>query len=501
MKIVKEYDLLLERVKRLMVLGGVRSLLYWDFETYMPPKGVEQRSAELRLVSELMHRWATDPELGKLLDAVERSPGHERMTDVERRNVFLVRRDYDRETRVPLELVKELAEHEPRSIAAWKRAKAKRDFGEFRPFLEKMVDLVRRKAEAINPDADPYDVLLDLHEPGLTSDMVAREFAFLAKRLPKLTAKCVEHRDEKLLKFTARRVPVDAQRRLTAWLCKFVQYDLNRGRVDETEHPFTTGVYDDVRILTHYHEDRVLSSVYSVLHEAGHGIYEQNLPVDLRWQPVGTSCSYGVHESQSRFVENVVGRSAEFWGTFLPEFVEATGFQDLSLEAATRAANDVRPTKIRIEADEVTYSLHVVLRFELESELVRGNLDVKELPQVWNEKVDRLLGVEVEHDAEGVLQDTHWAGGSFGYFPSYVMGNLYDGAFLRALEREEPGWRERLQAGDSSTLLGWLRRNVHERGNLHDPAELVELVTGNRVEAAPFVEYLETKMGRLLGWS
>jgi len=252
-------------------------------------------------------------------------------------------------------------------------------------------------------------------------------------------------------------------------------------------------------MTTKYHEDRVLSSIYSILHEGGHALYEQGLPLEWMYQPVGSSASYGIHESMSRFVENLVGKSPEFWEFFLPVFQGLTGdrFKDVDVGLMARAANLVTPSKIRIEADEVTYGLHIVIRFEIERALFSGGVEVGELPQVWNDKYEEYLGVEVENDAEGVLQDTHWSGGSFGYFPSYALGNIYDGMWLEKLNRDLPGWRGEVAQGVFQPVKEWLTDNVYRYGNLYDPEDLVRRVTGKGLEVAPFINYLEEKFNRL----
>lgn len=307
--------------------------------------------------------------------------------------------------------------------------------------------------------------------------------------------------DDAAYQFLSREVPMLQQREIANRLMEFLGYNLERGRLDETEHPFTVGMYKDVRICTHYHLNNFMSSVYTVLHEAGHALYEQNIPERLWWLPAGTSCSTGIHESQSRFVENIMGRSIVFWQHFLPIVKSITGntFSDVEVDEMARAVNRVTPSKIRIEADEVTYSLHVILRFELENDLIHDDIDMDELPAVWNEKMDHYLGVTVEHDSEGVLQDTHWASGLFGYFPDYALGNVYDGMFLECLEADEPQWRESVASGNGEIVTSWLASNIHEKANLHDPLSLVREVTGKDITALPFLQYLGSKMDSIHG--
>jgi len=308
------------------------------------------------------------------------------------------------------------------------------------------------------------------------------------------------------VEFLRRPVPASIQEKIGESIADFIQYDIKSdrsgGRIDTTEHPFTTGYYTDVRITTHYHEDRFESSIFSILHEGGHALYEQGLPMDWMYQPVGSSSSYGIHESMSRFIENMVGKSPEFWTYYLPVMKKSTGetFKDVSYGQMLRAVNYVTPSKIRIEADEVTYGLHIVIRFEIERDLFSGKLNIDELPQAWNQKYMDYLGVEIQNDSEGVMQDTHWAGGSFGYFPSYALGNIYDGVWLTKLNKDLPGWRNQIQAGSFKETKRWLTDNVYGYGNLYDPEDLVKEVTGRGLVVKPFIDYLDAKFGAIYGY-
>jgi carboxypeptidase Taq len=316
-------------------------------------------------------------------------------------------------------------------------------------------------------------------------------FSSLKKGLKSLIEKYqdVEKPD---LSFLHKPVSRDVQELISAEIIDLVKYDLDRGRLDESEHPFTSGMYDDVRITTHYHESNFMtSSLFTILHESGHALYEQNLPRRWRFQPIGTACSMGIHESMSRFMENIVGRSRAFWTYFLPKLRKLKLFpESISLDDLLLAVNDVRPSKIRIEADEVTYSLHVILRFELEKDIMNNKLDVSEIPTAWNEKMESLLGITIDNDAEGCLQDTHWAKGNIGYFPDYALGNIYDGMYLKVM----PEWENAVAAGDLTPVFRWLKSNIYARGNLINPADLIKLVTGMDLDAKPFIDYLSKKM-------
>nr|MDO8110347.1 carboxypeptidase M32 [Candidatus Sigynarchaeota archaeon] len=499
---IDDYTKLLEKARELLLWQSISGLVQWDFETKMPQGATDQRSLQMALLEQLLHEKSVDPELGKLLASVKTSSTFKDASDIEKRNVHLIQKTYDEQTKLPADLVEQIAKEYAIAVDAWKRAKNAKDFSIFKPELEKTIDLVKKKAHYLNPDKDAYDVLVDLFEPGITVNSIAAVFEPLKKGLIPIIKKCAESSNKPNLSFLNRPVPIEIQEKISKKLMEFVQYDLKRGRLDETEHPFTQGYYDDVRICTHYYEKNFSSSMFAVLHEAGHGIYEQNIPATWMWQPIGTACSMGVHESQSRLVENIVGRSKAFWTFFLPQLKKLTGktFKDVDMDLMVRAANDVKPSKIRIEADEVTYSLHVVLRFEMEQLIMSGKATVAELPAIWNEKMDKYFGIKIENDSEGIMQDTHWASGLFGYFPDYALGNVYDGILLETMEKKLPNWQDSIAKGDFKPVHDWMVENVHHYGNLMDPVDLIKKVTGKDIDSKPFVKYLEKKMKSVFGF-
>jgi carboxypeptidase Taq len=494
------YEKLLLKSKEITIWESVKSIMEWDYETKMPSGGVNQRSMQMALIDQLIHQSWSNPEIKRLLDDVKRSSEYEDFGVEEKRNVYLMQRFYDRETKLPDDLVNAIAKQEVVCNSVWKKAKSLKDFSMFKKDLEKMMELVKKKAQYLAADKDPYDALIDFYEPGATARVISGVFEPLKNGLIPLIKKCVESKDKPDLSFLNRHVPLEVQGKISQKLMEFTKYDLKRGRLDETEHPFTTGFYDDVRICTHYYETDCLSSAFSVLHESAHALYDQNLPEKTRFQPVSRYCSMGIHESVSRFVENLVGRSRAFWAYFLPELKKMTGqtFKDVDVDLMLRAVNDVKPSKIRIEADEVTYSLHIILRFEIEKGLIADEIKVAELPQVWDEKMDEFLGIKVENDSEGVMQDTHWANGLVGYFPDYALGNVFDGMFLEAMDKRIPKWKEAVAKGDFSPLFSWLKENVFEKGNVMDSLDLVKAVTGKDVDSEPFLRYLNQKMKSIL---
>lgn len=500
------YDKLLAKSKELAILSSTESLVSWDMETKMPPKGINLRSEQLAQLSQIEHKMSTDPEIGVLLEKIGKHPDFDTLNELQKRNVYLIRKNYDEQTKLPEKLVVETARQQAITIDVWKKAKAAKDFAMFKPELEKLFQLRKEAAEIlmkVKNTKTPYDALIDLFEPKMTSDLIAQVFGELRNKLTTVIEKCVGAAKQPDVSILSRKVSSNLQQEVSKSLAKFVDYDVESknagGRIDETEHPFTTGFFDDVRITTHYYEDNVTSSVFSILHEAGHAIYEQNLPREWMYQPIGAGCAHGFHESQSRFVENIVGRSPEFWTYYFPEFKSLTGnaFSDVNSGAFVHAINQVKLSKIRIEADEVTYCLHVIIRFEIERALFADKVAISELPEVWNQKYADYLNVKIEHDSEGVMQDTHWAGGAFGYFPSYALGNIYSGQILSTMKRAVPDWKDRLAKGDFKTIKQWLTHNVYNYGNLYDPADLLKKVTGEGINVEHYIDYLNAKFSKL----
>lgn len=509
MEILNDYKKLLEKNKNLQVLQSVENIVHWDMQTMMPPRAVEMRSHQLALLSVLEHKMSTDPEVGKLLKEITSNPDFDKLNSVEKRNVHLIKKNYDDQAALPEDLVKETAKQQAITVNIWKRAKKASDFSLFKPDLEKLVELTKKIAEIlmkVKATATPYDALLDLYEPKMTADMIERIFDGLRNGLDDLLPRILDSSKQPDTSQLHRNIPIEKQREISKALAEAVGYDVTSpragGRIDETEHPFTTGQYDDVRITTHYYPNDFASSIFSVLHETGHALYDQNLCTDWKYQPVGSSSSYGIHESQSRFIENILGRSKEFWTNFLPKLknIASPALDTLELESFVHAINAVKPSKIRVEADEVTYSLHVIVRFQIERALFAGKIKVNELPSIWNEKYKEHLGVKVENDSEGVMQDTHWASGYFGYFPSYTLGNIYSGQMFSKVQQEIPDWRNQIASGNLENVKSWLINNVQSKGNLYDPAVLIKMITGVELDAKPYLKYLEDKYRQLYGF-
>jgi carboxypeptidase Taq len=507
--LLPQYNKLMERTKELTILQSVESIMGWDMETMMPPKAINLRSQQLSLLSVIDHKMSTDPETGKLLQIIGRHPQRDKLTVLQKRNVYLIKKRYDEQTKLPERLVAETAKQEAIAIDVWKKAKKAKKFLTFRPELEKILELKKEAAEIlmkVKGTKTPYDALVDIFEPKMTSNEITKIFDELRTGLVSLLKKCAAAPKQPNVNVLNRKIPIDTQRKLARALADFVGYDVTSkkagGRIDETEHPFTTGYYDDVRITTHYFENEFTSSLFSVLHEAGHALYDQNLPQEWMYQPVGNSVSMGFHESQSRMVENIIGRSMEFWTYFLPKLKQIAGkdLSNLKLDSFVHAINRVKPSKIRVEADEVTYCMHIIIRFNLERDLFANKITVKELPEAWNQSYKDYLGVKIENDSEGVMQDTHWAGGMFGYFPSYALGNIYSGQILQAMQTTLPNWRTQLAKGEFKKVKNWLVDNIHSQGNLYDASDLIKKISGKKLDVKPYLSYLNEKYSSLYGF-
>jgi carboxypeptidase Taq len=500
------YKKLIDKNRQLIIFGSTAQLVQWDMETMMPAKAVELRSEQLALLSEIHHKMSTSPAIGKLLDTIKKNKHYNSFSEIEKRNVHLIKKNYDEQTKLPTKLVTQITKQQAITVNTWKKAKAQKNFALFKPELEKLVDLNRKAADIlmkVKQTKTPYDALIDIYEPNTNAAIIDKTFTELQEGLKTLLGK-IQNAQSQPLAAPKEHVSGDKQREIAKLLMQALSFEVPpspvaAGRLDETEHPFTAGYYDDVRITTHYHEDNYLSSIFSVLHETGHALYEQALPQEWKFQPIGSYCSMGFHESQSRLYENMIGRSREFWKPLFPKLQQITG-TNLTLDSFIRQANRVQPSKIRIEADEVTYCLHIIIRFQIEQALFNQNLKINELPAVWNQKYQEILGMKIENDTEGVMQDTHWASGLYGYFPTYALGNLYAGQLLAKLTQDAPAWRSELEKDNLTSVKTWLANHIYNYGNLYDPTELIQKAVGNPITVQPFLQYLTEKYRELYGF-
>jgi len=480
-------------------LKAAAAVLRWDQETHMPEGGAEARAQQLSTLQSTAHERFVADETGELLDRAADAVGDADPLDPDAALVRVTRRDYERAVRVPSSLVAELSKARSKAQQAWTRARQNDDFARFAPHLERLVELSVEKAEAIGYEDEPYDALLTEYEPGRTTAEVASLFDTLRDDLVPIVDAIAEapQVDDSVLRGT---YPQAEQQAFGRSVIADFGYDFDRGRQDVSAHPFTTAFSPtDVRLTTRYDEANVASALFSTIHEAGHGLYEQGIAPSLARTPLGDGTALSTHESQARLWENHIGRSRPFWRHYLPRlkdtFPDALG--DAALEPFYRAINRVTPSLIRVEADEVTYHLHVMLRFELGRGLIDGSVSVNDLPARWNEAMDAYLGVVPETDANGVLQDVHWSQGAFGYFPTYTLGTLTAAQLMEAIQDDLPGLSEHIAEGRFGPLLDWLRTHIHQHGRMLDAPALLERATGKVLSTGAWLRYARDKFGAL----
>ncbi|NOT01962.1 MAG: carboxypeptidase M32 [Phycisphaerales bacterium] len=492
------YEQLRTRIREIGQLSAVEAMLEWDQETYMPRNGLSARAEQLALVAQLAHERRTSQEVGELLAQLDGNIQDEAAAT----NVRETRRNYERATRVPAELVGRIARVAAGAREAWKSAREASQFSLFAPHLTELLELKREVADRIGFVEHRYDALLDEYEPGATRSRIAGVFDGLRRPLIELTRRLGEARVQPDPSILERHYPAEAQSRFARMLAETIGFDFKSGRLDISVHPFCSGTSPgDVRLTTRFNERSFSSGIFGVLHEAGHGLYEQGLDPEHSFTPRGLAVSLGIHESQSLMWECMIGKSHVFWEHFYPQcqqtFPEA--LKSVPLNAFVAAANAVRPSFIRVEADEVTYSLHIILRFELESAMIEGSLDVDDIPEAWNAKFESLLGIRPETDKDGCLQDIHWSTGTFGYFPTYSLGKLNAAQFFAAARSAMPDMDERIRRGEFATLREWLRENVHCHGQRYRADELVRRVTGQSLSSEPFLKYVRNKYEAIYG--
>jgi len=494
------FDELAAHARETAVLASIDSLLGWDERTYMPPGGGEHRAEQISLLAGLVHDRRTDPRLGEWLDQLAESGLAADPHSDAGATIRLMRRQYDRNTKLPKRLVEEMSRAEVKGQQAWDAARRAADFSKFLPALERIISLKKEQCEAWGYEDTRYDALLEDYEPFERTATIAPILEALRKDLVPLVVEIADSGRQAPLEIWQRIFPVTAQEELGRRAAEMIGFDFNAGRLDVAHHPFcATPGLGDCRLTTRYVERDFGMAFFSTLHEAGHGLYEQGLRADQFGLPPGTATSLGIHESQSRMWENQVGRSRAFWQYLLPEvkklFPEALG--DVSLDEFYFAANNVRPSLIRIEADEATYNLHIAIRFELEQAIFNDDLPAAELPAAWNERYEKYLGIRPGNDAEGVMQDIHWSAGLMGYFPTYSLGNLVSAQLYEQANAELGNLEEQFAAGEFAPLLEWLRMNVHQHGSCYSANELTDKITGRPLSHEPLIAYLRGKLAPL----
>jgi carboxypeptidase Taq len=488
------YNLLKERLRKIADINYASALLQWDQEVYMPEKGAEIRAQQLATLAGISHEEITSAELGQLLNSLIDDAG---LTEKELRNVKEALRNYKDRIKYPTSFVIEMSSTVSAAFNAWHAAKTGNDFSLFAPHLQKLVDLKLKECELLGYDAHPYDALINQHEPGCSTAELIAVFEQVKNRLVPFVKQVLANTqpDDS---FTRLKYPKDKQWEFGLDVLRNMGYDFTAGRQDISSHPFTINFNSrDVRVTTRINENDLCEMIWSCIHEGGHALYEQGLPFDDYGLPSGEYLSLGIHESQSRLWENNVGRSFEFWSFHYKQLQETFPEQlkGIAQEEFYKAINKVAPSLIRTNADELTYHLHVLIRFEIEVGLMEGNIKVSELPAVWNAKYKAYLGIDVPDDARGVLQDVHWSHGSFGYFPTYSLGSFYAAQFYHAALNEHPEIKSEIKAGKMAGLLQWLRENIHIHGRQFTSQELCRRITGKELDFNEFMTYAEQKFG------
>jgi carboxypeptidase Taq len=478
------------------------AVLSWDMETYMPESGATPRAEQLALLSELAHQWLTSEETGRLIEDAGNEAREGDYYSDEVSMVRVARRAYDKKVKIPRDLVARLARMTPLANAIWIKARRESDFSQFEPVLSEIMELNREQAECLGYKENRYDALLDLFEPELTSAGVDLLFKELKGGLIPLVREITGAKQAAEAGFLNQKFSTARQEDFGLLVLKDMHYDFTRGRQDRSAHPFTTSFTPyDVRITTRFSEEDLLSALFSTVHEGGHALYDQGLPINLVDTPLCQPISLGVHESQSRLWENIVGRSRAFWKHYFPILKSYFPGQldSVDLERFYRAVNRVKPGFIRVESDELTYNLHIFIRYEIEKELIGGALHVKDIPDIWNAKYHEYLGITPPDDAQGCLQDIHWAHSLIGYFPTYTIGNLLSAQLFEKAVKDRPGLSEDIEEGKFDTLLGWLRGNVHNHGARYTLEELAAATFGEKLRVAPYMAYLTEKFHDIYG--
>lgn len=495
----KNYEQLKAHSKKIETLNSIQALLGWDQETFMPQGAEEFRSEQLMTLAGMIHAEQTSPqfkaELEKLIDL---KTGKIFESGLDERQQAALRewlRAYKIEVALPKEFVESFAQLCSQSMMLWKSAKEKNDFSIFAPALTKIIEAVKKKAEYLGYEEHPYDALLDLYEPGAKTSEIKKLFGNLKTKIRELLQK-ITQQPQPDDSFLFGNFDSTKQLEFGKTLLNAIGFDFHYGRLDQSAHPFSSSPHPtDNRITTRIHPTSLMSNLSAILHEGGHALYEAGLPAEEFGTPLAKAISLGIHESQSRWWETRIGQSLPFWKHFYPELQKTFGgsIQKISLDQFYKAFNKVEPSYIRIEADEVTYPLHVILRFELELELIEGTLKVEDLPKAWNAKMTELLGITPKTNAEGCLQDIHWSMGSFGYFPTYTLGNIYAAQLFEQFEKEFPDWTSQVEQGKLLFIREWLKNNIHRYGMQYRGRDLLRKITGREVTEAPYLHYLEAK--------
>jgi carboxypeptidase Taq len=486
-------DFVYKEQKELSTLGGIAALLGWDQMTYMPKLGAIDRSEQSAMISKLAHEKIVSDNFWNHIQGLTQNI--ESLSDKDKAVIKRLEKDVEKSRKVPSDFVVRMSKATTLAYPAWEDARGKNDFKVFAPNLEKIVELEKEYCGYIALPGPRYNTLLDDYEEGMTADILRKEFSFLkinlVEILEKIKSSEVYNKQEKI----DAKVSEENQEKLSQIIFEKMLLTNDKARIDVSTHPFTTTMgNDDVRITTNYGRESPLFSFFSTVHEAGHALYELGMPRDeFKDTVISDSPSLGLHESQSRFWENMIARGKSFWKYFYPIFQETSGFRDLDFDSWYKFVNQVKPSLIRVEADELTYCLHVILRFEIEVDLMDDKIQVSDLPQIWNEKMNEMLGIVPQNDVEGVLQDMHWSGGSIGYFPTYAIGSIYSSQIYKKISEINANMSGEIEQGNFESILNWLRENIHKYGRLFTADEIMKKACGEGLNSKIYVDYLKDK--------
>ncbi|WP_040208429.1 carboxypeptidase M32 [Neobacillus jeddahensis] len=486
----------LDYVKKISAYNEALGLIYWDLRTGAPKEGVAQRSEVIGMLSSEVFKMSTSEEMAAYIANLSKQDLPEKTIKI----LEECKKEYERNKKIPAEEYKEFVILQSKAESVWEEAKATSDFALFSPYLEKLVTMTKRFISYWGYEENKYDVLLDMYEPGVTVKVLDQVFAELRECIVPLVKQISESPHKPNTGFLFERFSKENQREFSLKILGKMGYNFNAGRLDETVHPFATGLNPgDVRVTTNYDENDFRTAVFGTIHEGGHALYEQNVSKDLIGTPLCGGTSMGIHESQSLFYENILGRSFSFWKNnydLLKDYANDQ-FDQVSIEDFYRAVNESRTSLIRIAADELTYPLHVIIRYEIEKGLFNDEFEVKDLPTIWNNKYEEYLGIRPENDANGVLQDVHWSGGSFGYFPSYALGYMYAAQFKHKMLEELPHYDQLVENGNLLPIKEWLTKNIHQYGKMKKPLEILQDVTGEGLNPTYLINYLYEKYGEI----
>jgi len=495
---MSKYEEFLQYYKRIQDYERTAALIEWDLQTQTPKMGVDSLVESMGTISAKKFEMETSEKMGELLSGLAEPSEYEKLEEYQKTIIRKAKKYYDRDKNIPVDFYEKYSILTAKAGDVWQRAKRADDYSLFEPYLGKVIEMTKQLARYQSDGREIYEVLLDNNEEGMSGEIIERLFEDVKRELIPLVKKITKKR-QKIEEDFSGSYDIYKQKEFSRYLLEYIGFSFDSGVMGESEHPFTTALSNkDVRLTDHYTENDIIDAIFSIIHEGGHGIFEQHVSDKFDETPL-FSCRYlGLHESQSRFFENILGHNINFWKPIYGKLQETfPNFKEIPLEIFYRKINEVHPSLIRTSSDEVTYCFHIIIRYEIEKEIFNGKLELGDIPKRWNEKMDEYLGITPEKDSEGALQDTHWSGGAFGYFPSYLLGSIYDGMFLEKIEEELGSVDDILARGDIKKITRWLNENIHQYGSSREPKEVLQKVCGKEVSAQPLIRYFKKKYGSI----